>query len=167
MFTHTKSIMNTQKANTSLIGKILLLSFLFLFVGTTQIFAQSARGRQMRNKNATAEGKAEKRSQQWQTKFGLNNLQTYQLEVAMLKQNRDMETLKGGGNGFEKKEKRQAIKTEFEAKVRNIFTPTQYASYQKMKAEKKEKNKNKGKRKYKNKGKNKNKKIDDYDNDNF
>ncbi|WP_338769793.1 hypothetical protein WAF17_10555 [Bernardetia sp. ABR2-2B] len=156
--------MKIIKTTSNLMSKITLLSLLFFFIGLTTTFAQSERGRQMRNKNATVEGKAEKRSQQWQRKFGLNTTQTSQLETAMAEQMRAKNALKGKGNGSSKKDKRQAINNTFDAKVKRIFTPTQYAQYRAMKDDKKAKGR-KNKKKWKKKKKNKHKHQNDDDED--
>jgi Spy/CpxP family protein refolding chaperone len=150
--------MKTQKIASSIIGKIALLSLLFFFVGMTTTFAQSERGKEMRNKNATPTEKAEKKSQKWKTKFSLNDTQTAQLKTDLLTRITKMETVKGEGKSPEKKAQRQAIMTEFEAQVKRIFTPSQYIAYEKMKEEKKENRK-------KNKGKGKGKKGKKADND--
>ncbi len=149
----------------NIIGKIALLSLLFFFIGMTTTFAQSERGKQMRNKNATPTEKAEKKSQKWKTKFSLNDTQTAQLKTALIKRMTDMEAIKGQGKSPDKKAQRQTIMQEFDTQVKSIFTTSQYAEYEKMKEEKKDKMKeNKGKGKGKGKGKNKNNDNDD-DND--
>lgn len=158
--------MKTQNIILNSIGKIALLSLLFFFIGMTTTFAQSERGKEMRNNNATPTEKAEKRSQKWKTKFTLNDTQTAQLKTALIKRITDMETVKGEGKSPEKREKRKAIMTEFDAQVKNIFTASQYAEYEKMKEEKKEKMKeNRGKGKGKGKQKNNDNDDDDDDSD--
>jgi Spy/CpxP family protein refolding chaperone len=161
--------MKTQKIASSIIGKIALLSLLFFFVGMTTTFAQSERGKEMRNKNATPTEKAEKKSQKWKTEFSLNDTQTSQLKTALLTRITATDAIKNEGKSPEKRAKRQAIMTEFDAQVKRIFTPSQYIAYEKMKEEKKE-NRKKNKGKGKGKGKHKhhdNDNDDDDDNDDF
>jgi len=145
--------MKTQNITSTIIGKIAFLSLLFFFVGMTTTFAQSERGKEMRNKNATPEGKAEKRSQKWKTEFNLNDTQTYQVKAALLTQITETDAIKGEGKNPEKKEQRKAIMTQFDAQVKSIFTTEQYAAYEKKKEEKKTKMKeNRGQGKKGNKG---------------
>jgi Spy/CpxP family protein refolding chaperone len=166
--------MKTQNITSSIIGKIALLSLLFFFVGMTTTFAQSERGKEMRNENAnrkkdaTPEEKAEKKSQKWKTEFGLNDIQTAQVRTALVTRISATDAIKNQGKSPEKREKRKAIMTEFDTKIKGILSPTQYAAYQAKKDEKKEKvkeNKGKNKDKGKNKGKDKSKKNDDNDDD--
>lgn len=139
--------MKTQK---NLMSKLALLSLLFFFVGMTTTFAQK-RGK--RNNDATPTEKAEKRSQKWKTEFNLNDTQTSELKTAIEKQITANDALKEEEKSPEKRKKRKAIMTEFDAEVKTIFTAEQYTAYEKMKEEKKAKMKeNRGK----NKGKGKN-----------
>lgn len=158
--------MKTQTITSNNIAKITLFSLLFFFIGITTTFAQSERGKEMRNKNATPEEKAEKRSQKWKTEFNLTDTQTAQVKTALLKRIVANEAIKGQGKNPEKREQRKAIMTEFDTEIKRIFTPTQYAAYQVKKEEKKNKvKKNRGKGKGKNKNKNKNKNDDNEQDD--
>jgi uncharacterized membrane protein len=142
--------MKTQKNISTLMIKITLFSLLFFFVGMTTTFAQSDRGKEMRNKNANPEEKAEKRSQKWKTEFALNDTQTSQLKTALLTRMTDMEAVKRKDKSPEKREQRKAIMTQFDTQVKSIFTAEQYVAYQKKKDEKKAKmkeNRGKGKKK--------------------
>ncbi|PIY10969.1 MAG: hypothetical protein COZ18_05025 [Flexibacter sp. CG_4_10_14_3_um_filter_32_15] len=154
--------MKTQKITSNIIGKIAVLSLLFFFIGMTTTFAQSERGKQMRNKNATPAEKAERKSQKWKTEFSLNDTQTAQLKTALLTRITATDAIKNEGKSPEKRAKRKAIMTEFDTQIKRIFTAEQYAAYQKKKEEKKEKMKeNRGK----GKGKGKHKHHDNDDND--
>ncbi|WP_338814438.1 hypothetical protein V9L05_03810 [Bernardetia sp. Wsw4-3y2] len=136
--------MKTQKNTSNIIGKIALLSLLFFFVGMTTTFAQK-RGK--RDSDATPTEKAEKRSQKWKTEFGLNDTQTAQLKTALITRITATDAIKNEGKSPEKREQRKAIMTEFDTQVKSIFTDSQYAAYEKKKAEKKDKMKeNRGKR---------------------
>jgi len=159
--------MKTQNITSNIIGKIALLSLLFFFIGMTTTFAQSERGKEMRNKNATPEEKAEKRSQKWKTEFNLTDIQTSQIKTALVTRITATDAIKGEGKSPEKKEQRKAIMTQFDAQVKTIFTAEQYAAYEKKKEEKKSKIKeNRGKGKKGNKG-NKGNKGQDFDDDDF
>jgi hypothetical protein len=159
--------MKNRNITSNIISKIALLSLLLFFFGMTTTFAQSERGKQMRNENATPEGKAEKKSQKWKTEFNLSNTQTAQIKRALLKRIKAHNALKGQGKNPQKKEERKASSIEFNREVKRIFTPTQYAAYQKYKDEKKDKKKYKGKKKGKGKHKHKEKNDDDDDDDDF
>ncbi|WP_375562910.1 hypothetical protein ACE193_10425 [Bernardetia sp. OM2101] len=135
--------MKTQK---KLMSKIALLSLLFFFVGMTTTFAQK-RGK--RDNNATPTEKAEKKAQKWKTEFTLNDTQTAQLKTALITRITATDAIKNEGKSPEKRAKRKAIMTEFDAQVKSIFTSSQYVAYEKMKEEKKSKmkeNRGKGKR---------------------
>mgnify|MGYP000170951018 CR=1 FL=1 len=133
--------MKIQKINSNLTSKIILLSLLFFFVGMTTTFAQK-----QGKKNLTPTERAEKKSKKWKTKFNLNDTQTAQIKTALEKRITEMGRVKGQGKSPEKKAQRKAIKTEFDGKVKSIFTDSQYADYLKMKEEKKGKKKGKGKK---------------------
>lgn len=153
--------MKAQKINSTIIVKLIFFSLILFFIGTITTFAQSERGKQMRNKNATPEEKAEKRTQKWKTELNLNDTQTAQLKTALIKRITATDELKGEEKGQERKTKMTAIMAEFDAQVKSILTPEQYAIYQKKKEEKKNKIKeNRGKGKH---GRGKNHDSDDDD----
>lgn len=128
-------------------SKIALLSLLLFFIGVSTSFAQSERGKKMRNSNATPTEKAEKRSQKWKTEFSLTDTQTAQVKTALEKRITATDALKGQEKSDEKKAQRKAIASEFDSSVKSILTSEQYAQYEQKKADKKAKMKeNRGKR---------------------
>ncbi len=147
--------MKTQNITSTIIGKIALLSLLFFFVGMSTTFAQK-QGK--RNNDATPTEKAEKRSQKWKTEFGLTDTQTAQIKTALITRITATDAIRNEGKSPEKKAKRQAIITEFDAQVKSILTTEQYVAYEKKKEEKKAKMKEK-------KGKGKRGQGEDFDDD--
>lgn len=141
--------MKTQKITSNIISKLALLSLLFFFIGMTTTFAQSERGKQMRNKDATPTEKAEKKAQKWKTEFSLNDTQTAQLKTALLTRITATDAIKNEGKSPEKRGQRKEIMTEFDTQVKSILTAEQYTAYEKKKEEKKDKmkgNRGKGKK---------------------